>query len=102
MEIRPDPSAERAADVEFTLDGEPVRCPEGLTVAAALLLRDRRTVRFSPRRNAPRALFCGMGVCFDCVMEIDGRAGTRSCVTLARPGMRVVTQRGVTGVAGSR
>jgi len=62
----------------------------------------RRTARFAPRTEAPRSLFCGMGVCFDCVMEIDDRAGTRACMTLVRPGMRVVTQSGVAGFAEPR
>ncbi len=89
-------------EIEFSVDGETMRCPEGISVAGALFLLRRRTARFAPHTNAPRSLFCGMGVCFDCVMEIDGRAGTRACVTLVRPGMRVVTQHGVTGFAETR
>jgi len=89
-------------EIEFSLDGEAVRCPEGVTVAGALFHLGRRTTRISPRSKLQRSLFCGMGVCFDCVMEIDGRAGTRACMTLVRPGMRVVTQHGVTGFAGPR
>jgi predicted molibdopterin-dependent oxidoreductase YjgC len=85
-------------DVEFTLDGEPVRCPDGLTVAAALFHLGRRATRTTQRRGALRSLFCGMGVCFDCVMEIDGRGGVRACTTLVRPGMRVATQRGATAI----
>jgi D-hydroxyproline dehydrogenase subunit gamma len=81
-------------DVDFTLDGRDVRCPDGLTIAAAVLVLGARTLRVTPR-GRPRSLFCGMGVCFDCAMEVDGRAGVRACTTLVRPGMRVVTQRGV-------
>lgn len=87
--------------IEFTIDGSPATCPDGLTVAGALALAGRRTVRLtgrladpSPERGEPRGILCGMGVCFECVMEIDGRPGVRSCMTLVRPGMRVVTQRG--------
>ena len=87
---------------EFLLDGATVRCPEGLTVAAALFhLRSGdvpAACRTTPRDAAPRGLFCGMGVCFDCVMEIDGRDGVRSCMTLVRPGMRVRTQSGNAGL----
>ena len=80
--------------VSFTVDGQPITCPEGLTVAAALLHAGRTCLRETPRLRAPRSLFCGMGVCFDCVMEIDGRPGVRACVTIARDGMRVVTLNG--------
>ena len=89
-------------DTEFLLDGERVSCPEGISVAAAVFLARRRTARYAPRAGAPRGLFCGMGVCFDCVMEIDGRPGTRSCTTLVLPGMRVVTQRGWSSVGPRR
>ena len=85
-------------ETEFLLDGERVRCPEGVSVAAAVFLARRRTTRYAPRTGAPRGLFCGMGVCFDCVMEIDGRPNTRSCITVVLPGMRVVTQRGAASV----
>jgi predicted molibdopterin-dependent oxidoreductase YjgC len=37
-------------------------------------------------------MFCNMGVCFDCVMTIDGHAGQRACTTLVRDGMIVETQ----------
>ncbi len=85
-------------EIEFTLDGESVRCPQGLTVAGALHLLRRRRFRTTSRTGAPRSLFCGMGVCFDCVMEIDGRAGVRACTTLVQPAMRVVTQHGAAAI----
>lgn len=96
--------------VEFLLNDAVVACPEGLTVAAALFHLARAgssasatasaapIARITPRDAAPRSLFCGMGVCFDCVMEIDGRAGVRSCMTLVRPGMRVRAQHGSTAL----
>ena len=89
-------------DIQFLLDGVAVQCPEGLTVAAALLVLGRRATRITPRRVLPRALFCGMGVCFDCVLEIDGRTGVRSCTTLVRPGMRVATQSGASALSAAK
>ena len=81
-------------NIEFFLDANPVSCPDGLTVAGALFHVGRAATRTTPRAGLLRSVFCGMGVCFDCVMEVDGRQGVRTCTTLVRPGMRVVTQRG--------
>ena len=86
--------SEVPADVEFELDGATVRCPDGLSVAAALFHLGRSTLGRTAADDRPRSLFCGMGVCFECAMEIDGRAGVRACATPVRDGMRVVTQVG--------
>ncbi len=89
-------------DVNLTVDGAPVRCPAGLTVGAALLTLGRRATRETPRRHEPRGLFCGMGVCCDCAIEVDGRGGVRACVTLVREGMAIGTQRGAPAVGEKR
>ena len=81
-------------DIEFTLDGEAKRCPEGFTVTGALFHLGRPMSRVTSRLEQPRALFCGMGICCECLMEIDGRPSVRACVTLVKPGMAVVTRRG--------
>ena len=44
--------------------------------------------------GAPRGVFCGMGVCFDCLVVIDGEPSRRACVTFVTEGMRVETQIG--------
>ncbi len=80
--------------VEITVDGVRAECPDGLTVAGALQWLGIRTGRTTSRFAAPRGLFCGMGVCFDCVMVVDGRAGVRVCVTPVRDGMTVEHQSG--------
>jgi hypothetical protein len=49
------------------------------------------TRRFVGRCAAPRGLFCGMGVCFDCLVTVDGRSGVRACITAASEGMTVET-----------
>lgn len=81
----------RGEPVRLTCDGETVESYEGETVASALLASGRRKLRTSPRRGEPRGLFCNMGVCFDCVMTIDGQAGQRACMTPVRDGMTVET-----------
>jgi predicted molibdopterin-dependent oxidoreductase YjgC len=78
----------------FDFDGSPVPFAEGQSVGAALWahgVRSWRTTRFEAR---PRGLFCGIGVCFDCLVEIDGRADRRACLEPAADGLVVRTQRG--------
>ena len=63
-------------------------------MTAALLAAGRRTLRKTPVTGGARGVFCGMGVCFDCLVVIDGEPSRRACVTFARDGMRVETQVG--------
>ena len=85
---------ERGKLLCFTFDGEPIAAFEGETVAAALLAAGRRTLRITPVTGEARGIFCGMGICFDCLVGIDGEPGRRACITLARGGMTVETQVG--------
>jgi predicted molibdopterin-dependent oxidoreductase YjgC len=80
--------------VRVTFDGEPLPAVAGQTVAAALLAGGRRAWRSTGRRGEPRGLFCGMGVCFDCLVRIDGRPNQRACQVPVADGMRVQTQHG--------
>lgn len=78
----------------FTFDGRAVEFDDGQSVGAALWadgVRSWRTTRVGER---PRGLFCGIGVCFDCLVQIDGRSDERACVTPARTGLDVRTQPG--------
>jgi predicted molibdopterin-dependent oxidoreductase YjgC len=67
---------------------------EGESVGAALLAAGQRRLRLSPRRGEPRGMYCGIGVCFECLVAIDGRHGVRACQTPVRDGMRVATTAG--------
>lgn len=79
--------------VRIDVDGEEVRAYKGETIAAALSAEGRRVLRHTTRRGQPRGLFCGMGICFDCVVVVDGQPGVRACRTLVADGMRVRIQR---------
>ncbi len=79
------------AGVTLFVDGEPVQARRGQTVATALLAQGRRVLRHTRNGGNPRGLFCAMGVCFDCVMTIDGLQGTRACMTQVEDGMQVRT-----------
>ncbi len=82
------------APVEFVLDGEPCIARAGDSVAAALLAAGRLACRSTPAGAAPRGPYCLMGVCFDCLVTIDGCANRQGCMIAIAPGMRVETQRG--------
>ena len=84
--------AARGMEIEFFLDGCGIRAFEGETVGAALLATGKRMLRTTSRRGEPRGLYCGIGVCFDCVMTIDGLPNVRTCQTVVRDGMRVDSQ----------
>jgi len=72
------------------LDGQPVPAFAGETVATVLLALGRRTFRHTGQ-GAPRGLFCGMGLCFDCLVTVDGVENVRACLTPVAEGMVVVT-----------
>jgi hypothetical protein len=79
----------RGAAFELLVDGEPLSAYAGETIATVLLAHGHTAVRLTPKRGKPRGLLCGMGVCFDCLVTVDGVPNVRSCVSAARPGMRV-------------
>lgn len=78
--------------VEIELDGEMVSVPADISIAAALLALDAIPFRSSSISGAPRAPFCMMGVCFDCLLEVDGVNGQRACQVQVRAGMRIRRQ----------
>lgn len=85
---------ERGKPIHFLFDGEPIAAYEGETVAAALLAAGHRTLRTTPVTGTARGIFCGMGVCFDCLVVVDGEPSRRACMIFAREGMRVESQVG--------
>ena len=81
-------------NIEFTFDGEKIVAITGQSVAAALLAANQRTLRKTRFNNYERGVFCGIGVCFDCLVVIDGITNQRACLIEAKPGMKVQTQVG--------
>ena len=81
-------------NIEFTFDGEKINAITGQSVAAALLAANQRTLRKTRFNNNERGVFCGIGVCFDCLVVIDGITNQRACLIEAKPGMKVQTQVG--------
>lgn len=92
---RIDDGIQRGPRLTITVDGESIAAFEGETVAAALIAAGHRVLRYSARRNEPRSLYCGIGICQECRMTIDGIINTRACMTAVRAGMVVTTQHGI-------
>ena len=75
----------------FTFEGRPITFAEGTTLAAALIAAGELGLR-EARDGAHRGVFCGMGVCHECLVTVDGRPGQRACMAAAAPGLRVGRQ----------
>jgi hypothetical protein len=88
-----------AASIRFTLDGEPASARKGDSVAAALLAAGAAACRDTPVSGSPRGPYCLMGVCFDCLVVIDGVGNRQGCLVEIAEGMRVETQRGARDIA---
>lgn len=76
-------------EVTIHFDGWPVSAREGDSVAAALLAAGYRSLRTTPVGGNARGPWCMMGVCFDCLVEIDGVPNMQACMTPVRDGMAV-------------
>jgi predicted molibdopterin-dependent oxidoreductase YjgC len=76
--------------IKITVDGEHVRVGEGVSLAAALMMAGRAATRRSVG-GEERGPLCGMGICFECRVTVDGERHVRSCQTLCREGMEVRT-----------
>lgn len=77
--------------MNITVDGRDVTAEEGQTIGAALYasgLRSWRTTRVNAR---PRGLFCGIGVCFDCLVTVNGQSSVRACLAPAEDGDVITT-----------
>ncbi len=72
----------------MSVDGDKLEARRGETVAAALIARGDAALRHT-RRGYGRGLYCGMGVCFECLVMVDGLPNTRACMTWVRDGMDV-------------
>ncbi|MGR3804148.1 (2Fe-2S)-binding protein [Marinibacterium profundimaris] len=72
--------------IQLVVDGKPVDCVPGQTVAGALLAQGIYAFRASPGAGTPRGPFCMMGACQECAIEIDGVV-RRACQTPVAPGM---------------
>jgi predicted molibdopterin-dependent oxidoreductase YjgC len=85
---------DKGATLLLKVDGREIRARDGDTVAAALLAAGIKHIRTTPVSGQPRAPYCLMGVCFDCLVTIDGVGSRQACLVPVREGMSVETQQG--------
>lgn len=79
--------------LRITIDGVSLDVPPGTTVAAAMIEAGRIVIHRSIRLEHPRGMFCGMGICFACLLTVNGRPDVRACLTEVTDGMVVETYR---------
>ncbi len=85
------PQVERGTPITVSIDGQSVVAYAGETVAAVLLAQGRRTFRQTARTGAGRGLFCGIGICYDCLVTVDGMPNVRACLTPVAAGAVIET-----------
>lgn len=92
IRLVPDQSAliQRSDEVQFTFDGDAVTGHAGESLAAALIRSGHLHLRNAPEDAAPRGAFCLMGLCQECLVELDGQR-IESCRSVLQPGMSVTS-----------
>ncbi len=80
--------------VQIEFEGAPLMIPAGVSLAAALLAHGVGHTRESAINGRPGAPYCMMGVCFECLVEVDGQPNCQACLVQVEEGMRVRRQHG--------
>jgi sarcosine oxidase subunit alpha len=82
----------QSSAIQVEIDGQVVSAYAGETVATVLMVSGSRTFTQANAYNLARTLFCGMGVCHQCLVTVDGIRDVRACMTKIRPGMKIETR----------
>ncbi|MFW9265995.1 (2Fe-2S)-binding protein [Pseudomonas sp. NR3] len=98
--FRPLAAAQHNVLIEF--EGQPLSVPGNVSLAAALLASGVRHTRESAINGRPGAPYCMMGVCFECLVQVDDQANVQSCLVAVRAGMRVRRQCGAASLVTGR
>ncbi len=86
------PEVQRGEPITVLVDGRLLAAFAGETVAALLLSQGIRTFRLTAKGHEPRSMYCGIGICYDCLVTIDGVPNIRACLTPLAPGMAIETR----------
>ncbi|MEH6648925.1 MAG: (2Fe-2S)-binding protein [Motiliproteus sp.] len=81
-----------AEQVQLQINGKPISVAAGSSVWSAMALAGQTTTRLAPVTEQPRSAYCAMGVCFECLVEIDGMPNRQACLTPVEAGMAIVQQ----------
>ena len=79
--------------VTIEIDGQKIEALEGEPIASALWNAGIRDFQYTRKRKEPRGYFCGIGLCTDCKMIINGVPNVRTCITLVQDGMKIQRQK---------
>ena len=85
--------------IRVNVDGQQLTAWKGQTIAAVLIQHEQHVFRHTRHHGSPRGMYCGMGSCFDCVVQVNGRT-ERACMTRVEDGMNITLPKQF-GVAGS-
>ena len=80
--------------MSFSFEGREIAAEPGQSIGAALIAAGYRSWRTTRHRNEPRGIFCGIGICFDCLVTVNDRPNQRACQVEAHDGDRVTVQEG--------
>lgn len=86
------PGVRRGSSFMVDVDGREIIAHEGESVLAVLWAAGIHRLHLTARIRQPRGFFCGIGVCFECLVSIDGNNNVRACLEPVRQGMRIRTQ----------
>lgn len=81
----------RKEKVTLRVNGKEIPAYKGETVLAALMAAGYKGLKRSPLNHDPRGALCGMGVCFECMVTVNGVPNTRSCMTEVENNMEIDT-----------
>lgn len=77
---------DRQERIAITVDGEILTGPAGSSISGILLENGRDSWRTTSRDRRPRGIFCGIGVCYDCILAVNGVRDVRACQRRAEDG----------------
>ena len=77
------------ATLDIAINGKAISVAPGTTVWAAMALAGETATRVSPVNQQVRSAYCAMGVCFECMVEIDGMPNQQACLTEVTQGMQI-------------
>lgn len=84
-------SKRTGTEISFTFNGDSYEGMPGQSIAAALMASGVRELRVTRFHKEPRLIFCGIGVCFDCVVVVNGVANQRACLVEIAQGDQIVS-----------